>query len=166
MLNPIEYKIKEYELLCSLASVEEIVKWADEEILRYNEPDEMLMDLSLANDEETQFNVFSRLDSQYESEAFNNVAFKIAELYGKQALDFNEASSKLILMSYHSVNLESDQIDFCNWLDDETSLIAQGIKEQSMAEAELKEFFEIEKSKHKKRLQSDLTSLLPFIQKT
>lgn len=153
-------------LLCSLVSVEEIVQWADEEILRSDELDEMVMDLSLANDEDKQYKAFSQLDSKYESEAFNSVAFNIAELYDNKALDFHEVSSKLILMSYHSVNLSSDQIDFCNWLDDETCLIAQGIKEQVPAEVELKGFMEIVKSKHNQRLQSDLRPLSPFVQKT
>lgn len=165
MLNPIEYKIKEYELLCSLVSVEEIVQWADEEILRSDNLDEMIMDLSLANDQDKQFEVFSQLDSKYESEAFNSVTCKISELYGNKAFDFHEVSSKLILMSYHSVNLSSYQIDFCNWLDDETCLIAQGIKEQGPAETELKGFMEIVKSKHNQRLQSDLRPLSPFVQK-
>lgn len=67
-------------------------------------------------------------------------------------------------MSYHSVNLSSDQMDFCNWIDDEACLIAQGIKGQVPAEVELKGFMEIVKSKHNQRLQSDLRSLSSFVQ--
>ncbi|WP_353376654.1 hypothetical protein [Microbulbifer sp. NBRC 101763] len=110
------------------------------------------MDLLLANDEDKQYRVLSQLDFKCESEAFDSVASRIAELYECSKLDFHEVPSKLILMSFHSVNLSSDQAKCCSWLDDETCLIMQGIKEQGPAEVELKGFMEIVKLKHNRCL--------------
>jgi len=43
-------------------------------------------------------------------------------------------------MHYHSSGLSADNLDFCIWVDDEASLITEGVKELKPAEEELSQF--------------------------
>ena len=150
MLNRRVYKILEFELLCSLISPEQIVSWADEQIIEFEEPEEILLDLCVAKSEDKQFKVFGILDSSNENEAFELVATELLKKYNSGAIDFFEATNKILLMHYHSSKLDADTTDFIIWLDDESCLITEGIKELESAKQKLHKFLSAIASKHNK----------------
>ena len=48
MPSQLVFKVIEFELLCSITDAPQIVKWADEQIISNDEPEEILFDLCLA----------------------------------------------------------------------------------------------------------------------
>lgn len=163
MLNLLIYKIIELELLCSLISPAQVVSWADEQIIEKDEPEETLLDLCLAESEEKQLKILTTFESISENEAFELVTIELLQRYKSGQIDFFEITNKLLLLHYHSSKLATDTTDFIMWLDDETCLIAEGIKEIEPAETVLHEFLSGIASKHNKSNHSDLVNLSPFL---
>lgn len=150
MLNQLAYKVIEFELLCSLISPEQIVRWADEQIIEKEEPEEILLNLCVASSEDKQLKILGAFDSSSENEAFELVATELFKKYDSGQIDFFETTNKLLVMHYHSSTLEAKSTDFIIWLDDEACLITEGIKELEPAKHELHEFLSAIASKHNK----------------
>jgi len=110
MYRELSYKVKEYELLCSLISANELVTWADNIILNEDDLDEIIIGLSLTNNAKKQYGILSNLSTKHESKAFSIVTNKIAKLYENNILGFYEISNKLISMNCHSINLSNHQV--------------------------------------------------------
>jgi hypothetical protein len=163
VLNQLIYKIIEFELLCSIVSPEQVVSWADDQILTYDEPEEILLDLCVAKSEEMQHKILGNIDTNLENEAFELVAIELLKRYESGLLDFFELTNKLLAIHYHSSKLSPDSIDFIIWLDDEASLITEGIKELEPAKRNLHEFLAGIVEKHNKSKHSDLVKLSPFL---
>lgn len=163
MLNQLTYKIIEYGLLCSIVSPNQVVSWADEQILANNEPDETLLDLCVAKSEEKQLKILGNIDSNLENEAFELVAIELLKRYESGLLDFFEVTNKLLVIHWHSSKLEPDSTDFIIWLDDEACLITEGIKELEPAKKNLHEFLSEIEEKHNKSKHADLVKLSPFL---
>ncbi|WP_019606641.1 hypothetical protein [Teredinibacter turnerae] len=163
MLNQLIYKIIELELLCSIVSPEQVVSWADDQILAYDEPEEILLDLCVAKSEEKQLKILDNIDTNLENEAFELVAIELLKRYESGLLDFFELTNKLLVIHYHSSKLAPDSIDFLIWLDDEACLITEGIKELEPAKRNLQEFLAGIVEKHNKSKHSDLVKLSPFL---
>ena len=165
MLNQLIYKIIEFELLCSIVSPEQVISWADDQILAYDELEEILLDLCVAKSEEKQLKILGNIDTNIENEAFELVAIELLKRYESGLLDFFELANKLLVIHYHSSKLSPDSVDFIIWLDDETSLITEGIKELEPAKKNLHEFLTGIVEKHNKSNHSDLVKLSPFCSK-
>lgn len=163
MLNQLIYKIIEFELLCSIVSPEQVVSWADDQILAYDEPEEILLDLCVAKSEEKQRKILGKIDASLENEAFELVAIELLQYYESGLLDFFELTNKLLVIHYHSSKLSPDSIDFIIWLDDEVCLITEGIKELEPAKRNLHEFLAGIVEKHNKSKHSDLVKSSPFL---
>ena len=163
MLNQLVYKVIEFELLCSIIDHEQVVSWADEQIIASDEPDEILLDLCVAKSEEKQLKTLGSLHANLENEAFELVAIELLKRYELGLLDFFEVTNKLLVMHYHSSKLAADSTDFIIWLDDEACLITEGIKELDPAKANLLEFLAGIGEKHNKSKHADLVKLSPFL---
>ncbi|HRH79017.1 MAG TPA: hypothetical protein PK129_16845 [Cellvibrionaceae bacterium] len=148
MLNQLIYKIIEYELLCSIVSPDQVISWADEQILANNEPEETLLDLCVAESEDKQLKILGNLDSNLENEAFELVAIELLKRYESGLLDFFEVTNKLLVIHWHSTKLEPDSTDFIIWLGDEACLITEGINELEPAKKNLHEFLVGIEEKH------------------
>lgn len=153
MPSELVFKVIEFELLCSITDAQQIVKWADEQIISSDEPEEILFDLCLATCKEKQLKILGSVHANLENEAFALVAIKLLKRYELGLLDFFEVTSKLVAIHYHSSNLSVDFTNFIIWLDDEACLITEGIKELETAEDDLIRFLLGIKEKHSKRLE-------------
>jgi len=163
VLNQLVYKVIEFELLCSIISPEQVVSWADEQIIASDEPDEVLLDLCMTKAEDKQLKILRNLDASIENEAFELVAMEILKQYESGLLDFFEVANKLLVMHYHSSKLEADTTDFIIWLDDEVCLITEGIKELDPAKVNLLKYLAGIVEKHNKSNHADLVMLSPFL---
>ncbi|WP_444889691.1 hypothetical protein [Microbulbifer sp. DLAB2-AA] len=163
MLNQLVYKVIEFELLCSIIGPEQVVSWADEQIIASDEPEEVLLDLCVAKAEDKQLKILGSLDASLENEAFELVVMELLKQYESGLLDFFEVANKLLVMHYHSSKLAADTTDFIIWLDDETCLIAEGIKELDPAIANLHKFLAGIVEKHNQSKHADLVKLSPFL---
>ena len=163
VLNQLVYKVIEFELLCSIIDPDQVVSWADEQIIASDEPEEVLLDLCVAKSEDKQLKILGSLDASLENEAFELVAMELLKQYESGLLDFFEVTTKLLVMHYHSSKLAADTTDFIIWLDDETFLIAEGIKELDSATANLLKFLAGIVEKHNKSKHADLVKLSPFL---
>ncbi|MCA6059513.1 hypothetical protein HUF18_06955 [Thalassolituus sp. ST750PaO-4] len=163
MPNQLIYKIIEFELLCSIVSPEQVVLWADEQILDYDETEEALLELCVANSEEKQLKILGNIDTNLENEAFELVAIELLKRYELGLLDFFELTNKLLVIHYHSSKLSPVSIDFIIWLDDEVCLITEGIKELEPAKKILQKFLAGIVEKHNKPKHADLVKLSPFL---
>lgn len=163
MPNQLIYKIIEFELLCSIIDPDQVVSWADEQILANDDPEETLLDLCVAKTEEKQLKLLGNLAANSENEAFELVAIELLKRYESGILNFFEVTNKLLVMHYHSSKLEPDSTDFIIWLDDEACLVTEGIKELEPAKEELHEFLAGILEKHNKSKHSDLVKLSPFL---
>ena len=163
MLNQLVYKVIEFELLCSIIAPEQVVSWADEQIISSDEPEELLLDLCVAKSEDKQLKVLGSLDTSLENEAFELVAIELLKQYESGLLDFFEVTNKLLVMHYHSSKLAADITDFVIWLDDEACLITEGIKELDLATINLLKFLTSIVEKHNKSKHADLVKLSSFL---
>jgi len=163
VLNQLVYKVIEFELLCSIINPEQVVSWADEQIIENDEPEEILLDLCVAKTEVKQLKIFDILDSSLENEAFELIAIELLKRYESGQLDFFETTNKLLVMHYHSLKLAADTTDFITWLDDEVCLITEGIKELEPAKDNLHKFLAGIAEKHNKSKHADLVKLSPFL---
>ena len=149
--------------MCSTITPEQIVNWADEQILANEEPEETLLDLCVAKSEDKQLKILGGLDGSLENEAFELVAIELLKRCESGLLDFFELTNKLLVIHYHSSKPASDFTDFIIWLDDEACLITEGIKEHEPAKENLQVFLAGIVVKYNKSKHSDLVKLSPFL---
>ena len=113
MSSQLVFKVIEFELLCSMTDAQQIVNWADAQIISSEEPEEILFDLCLTTSKEKQLKVLGSLHANLENEAFELVAIKLLKRYELGLLDFFEVTNKLVAIHYHSSNLS---VDFTNFI--------------------------------------------------
>jgi hypothetical protein len=133
-------------LAAGLLTKQEVIAWADEKIAALAEPPEILLDISLAENRGTGEvvdllkNLIKSNIDKVSTKSFERLALLLKKRLDKQKISTDEVASALYALWNQSAGLPEHYESFCLWVDDEFSLVRQGIKERSSAEEELSEF--------------------------
>jgi hypothetical protein len=146
-----EAKYYELGLILGLISKAEVISWSDNMIAVLDKPPNNLLDISLSG--QKSINELGALLNRFDKgekfkevsvSAFKKIGTVLKEKIDKKELSFDEVAQKLYFVSqYSQISLPEEYKEFCNWLDDEFSLVNQGIKDRLNAEKDLYNFLEI-----------------------
>ena len=143
-----EAKYYELGLILGLITKAEVISWSDNLIEILEKPPTQLLDISLSgqksiNELSALLNRFDKGDKYKEISvsAFKKIGTVLKEKIDKKELSFDEVAQKLYFVSQYShISLIEEHEEFCNWVDDEFSLVNQGIKDRLSAEKDLYNF--------------------------
>lgn len=143
----IEEDAKYYELglVLGLFTRTEVIVWSDNLIKTIEKPSDNLIEISLSGQKSKNelcalLNRFDKVDKYKEISvsAFKRICSILRNRIDKKEMSFDEIAQKLYFVSkYPHILLPVDQEEFCNWVDDEFSLVRQGIKDRVSAEKKL-----------------------------
>jgi hypothetical protein len=143
-----EAELKRLELFVGLISKDDVIAWVDEIIAGIKNPPFQLYDISLAANRSTK-DVESLLRELRESADIAEVsaaAFRRFAISRLRELEAGSANPDKVAADLYEVAWNMDLIlpleytEFCNWIDDEFSLVRQGYKERHAAEMALRDF--------------------------
>jgi hypothetical protein len=144
----IDAALRRVELICGVITKGELIPWADAAIERLDRVPPALLDISLGSSltEKDLISLLGKLGEQTDpveigAEVFGQfVQFLYSELKHKKRTP-DEIASLLYRAAFQADRMVPEHAaEFCNWIDDEFSLVQQGLAERQAAEHALVNF--------------------------
>jgi hypothetical protein len=143
-----EAELKRLELSLGLISKDDVIAWADEIIAETKNPLFQFYDISLAANRSTKDVELLLRDLREGADIaeVSEAAFRRFAISRLRELEAGNASPDKVAQDLYEVAWTMDLIlpieytEFCNWIDDEFSLVRQGYKERHKAEMALRDF--------------------------
>ena len=142
-------------LSSGLIDRDEVIKWADQQIQKLDNPPPILYDITLST-KQGKGEIVELLKSLINTDLekisvsiFERIVLLLKKLLDSKSISSDTVAENLNILGLMSKGLPSEYQDFCLWIDDEFDLVRKSILKRAPLETELTKFLNQIERKYK-----------------